>query len=64
MILTHERLDLQINQIYCNFIRNSTPFYEDWAWDGEVLTVFTETDNETYSYNDLKQIIPNFDIYE
>ena len=64
MIPTAERLNLQINQIYRNFLRNSTPFYEDWTWNGETLTIFTETDNETYSYNDLKQIIPNFDIYE
>lgn len=56
-LLTIDEQNDFINRIR-NFLKNSTPSFDDYFWDGEELSVIDDGKTiETYSYSDLKEIL-------
>ena len=46
--------------IYRNFLKNSNENFDEWEWDGQMLSIYFEnTTIEIYTRNDLKQFLPN-----
>lgn len=38
-----------------NWLGDTTEQFNDWEWDGETLTVFTDSGVEKHSYRDLEE---------
>ena len=52
----------QYDLIY-SFFKTTTEPYDDLDWDGENLVVYFENiEIERYSYDDLKELIDDFDL--